>query len=151
MRLETVVRAGVASALLCLGGGSALGDDSDEPPAAFRPPAIPLVVHDPYLSVWSFTDRLTDSWSVHWTGKTQAICGLLWIDGEAFRFAGLRPEAVPAMEQVSVAVHPTRTEYQFRAGGVDLDLMFLNPLVADDPDLLSRPITHVTLRASAAD
>jgi hypothetical protein len=40
--------------LLALAASSRAGDE------AFRPPAVLLIVQDPYVSCWSFSDRLTD-------------------------------------------------------------------------------------------
>jgi hypothetical protein len=118
---------------------------------AFRPPAVPLVTHDPYFSVWSFDDKLTDSWSRHWTGKVNALCGLVRIDGKPYRFAGASPADVPAMEQRTLTVNATSTVYDFAGGGISLQVTFLSPLLPDDIDLLSRPATYVTITALSMD
>jgi hypothetical protein len=120
-------------------------------PAAFRPPAVPLVTHDPYFSVWSFNDRLTDDWSRHWTGAIQAICGLCRIDGKAYRFCGPQPKDAEAMKQTGLEVWPTRTIYEFEAGGVRLVLTFMTPLLPDDLDLISRPVTYLSWQVRAID
>ncbi|QPC83390.1 DUF4965 domain-containing protein [Phototrophicus methaneseepsis] len=112
-----------------------------------RPPAVPLVVNDPYMSVWSTTDTLTERWTSHWTGTRQTLFGMLRIDGQAYRFMGLSTRHygidIPAMTQTSVEVLPTRTIYQFEAAGIQLALTFVTPLLPHDLDVMSRPVTYV--------
>ena len=121
----------------------------------FRPPAVPLVVNDPYLSVWSTSDQLTDAWSKHWTGTNQPMCGLIRIDGEIYRFLGTEPRrrrtSVPAMTQTRLEVLPTRTVYTFTAAGVELTLTFMTPLLPHQPDILARPITYLSWALRATD
>src|SRR5206468_12581809 len=75
-----------------------------------RPPAVPLVTHDPYFSNWSANDRLTHDWSRHWTGTTQPMSGMARIDGKAYRFMGSWRDTDP-MVQKALDVTPTRTTY----------------------------------------
>ena len=53
-----------------------------------RPPAVPLVTHDPYFSCWSTTNELYGGWPRHWTGAIQALCGMVRVDGRCMRFMG---------------------------------------------------------------
>ena len=111
----------------------------------FRPPSVPLLVSDPYFSVWSPSDKLTDSWPCHWTGATNALCGLVRIDGKAFRFSGTPNFDVPALEQTACRVEATQTHYKFRGGGVELSVDFMSPAFADDLDTMSSALGYVTL------
>jgi len=118
---------------------------------AVRPPAVPLVTHDPYFSIWSMADKLTQDWPKHWTGRPQAMMGLIRVDGQAYRFMGPEWRRIPALTQTSCRVYPTRTVYAFKDAGIELTVTFLSPLLAGDLDILSRPVTYVTLDVRAVD
>jgi Domain of unknown function (DUF4965)/Domain of unknown function (DUF1793)/Domain of unknown function (DUF5127)/Domain of unknown function (DUF4964) len=118
---------------------------------SWRPPAVPLVTHDPYFSIWSMNDHLTDGPTRHWTGLPQPLTGLIRIDGRTFRWMGEAPESAPAMKQTDLEVTPTRTIYSFKQQGVKLEASFLSPLVPSDMDLMSRPISYLNLSSSATD
>ncbi|HKV49134.1 MAG TPA: DUF4965 domain-containing protein [Candidatus Acidoferrales bacterium] len=116
-----------------------------------RPPAVPLVVHNPYFSIWSMNDHLTDGPTRHWTGTPQALAGLARIDGQVFRYMGNAPRGVTAMKQVSLAIAPTHTTYVFEESGVRLTLAFFTPALPQDMDVLSRPVTYLTWTAASTD
>ena len=56
-------------------------------------PAYPLVVHDPYFSIWSMDDDVAAGSTEHWTGAQHALVGMIKVDGTAYRFLGKAPVA----------------------------------------------------------
>jgi len=133
---------------LCLGAAAASVSARGE---SFRPPAVPLVACDPYFSIWSRADRLTDADTTHWTGKSHRLAGTATIDGKQFRFMGLSDSDIPALTQTGLSVLPTRTVYTFEGEGVALGITFMTPALPDDMDLLARPVTYVTVALGATD
>jgi hypothetical protein len=118
---------------------------------ALRPPAVPLMACDPYFSIWSPADKLTDAATVHWTGKPQPLTSLVRIDGKTYRVMGAEPKDVPALPQTSLDVFPTRTVSAFEGSGVRLTLTFTTPALPEDVSILSRPVTYLTWEARSAD
>lgn len=117
----------------------------------FRPPAVPLVTFDPYLSVWSEADRLTDKNTVHWTHHEQSLVSLIRIDGKTYRLMGADPKDTPALPQLSVQVTPTRSIYQFANAQVHVTLTFMTAALPHDLDVLARPLSYITWTARSAD
>jgi Glutaminase A six helical-hairpin domain/Domain of unknown function (DUF5127)/Domain of unknown function (DUF4964) len=122
-----------------------------EPTPSLRPPAVPLVACDPYFSIWSPADKLTDADTVHWTGKRQGLASLIRIDGRAFRLMGTEPASIPSLPQTRLDVFPTRTIYTFEGSGVALTLTFLTASLPESIDLLSRPVTYLTWECRSTD
>lgn len=119
--------------------------------APFRPPAVPLIASDPYLSVWSEADRLTDDVTRHWTHRPHSLVSLIRVDGKAFRLMGRDPESVPALPQTALLLTPTRSRYDFDGGGVHVTLTFMTPALPHDLDVLTRPVTYLTWQVRATD
>lgn len=80
---------------------------------ALRPPAYPLVTHDPYFSVWAFQEELAGAPTRHWTGTAQSLEGVVRVDGKAYQFLG---QAGPQYRAVvpTVREQPYRARYTFK-------------------------------------
>ena len=117
----------------------------------FRPPAVPLVTSDPYLSVWSEADHLTDDVTRHWTHHPHSLISLIRVDGIASRLMGNEPDSVPAMPQTSLEVTPTRSIYQFADAKVRVTLTFMTPALPDELEVLSWPLSYITWTVQSVD
>ncbi|CAF1293964.1 unnamed protein product [Rotaria sp. Silwood1] len=86
--------------------------------------------------IWSISDNLTDSDTVHWSGSPLAFHGLIDIDySQVYRFLGTQPSNIPSLIQKSVVVQPWRTIYTFSTptNTVELVLSFSQPTSIEDP------------------
>src|ERR1700689_1969234 len=131
---------------VCLIAGSCLAADP-----YFRPPAVPLVTSDPYLSIWSEADHLTDDVTRHWTHHPHPLISLIRVDGAASRLMGNEPTNFPALPQVGLEVTPTRSIYEFEDSKIHVTLTFMTAALPHDLDVLSRPLTYITWTVRSVD
>src|SRR5579862_7300576 len=118
-----------------------------------KAPAYPLITHDPYFSIWSFTDHLNQSQTKHWTGKNQPLNGLIKVDGKTYNFLGTLEDSKNTISatQKSVVISATQTVYEFSCGSVNLEVDFLSPLLLNNLNLLSTPVSYVNFKVTPTD
>ncbi len=94
-----------------------------------RIPAIPLITVDPYFSVWS-NDEINTKHTYHWTNKKNEIVGLVYIDGEPYRFLGLSKDKT--IKQISLDVDAMSTTVCFENEFIKLKAVFTSPTLITD-------------------
>lgn len=120
-----------------------------------RAASVPLITVDPFFSVWSPADKLTDNYTCHWTGKQNSMIGLVRVGGECFRFMGkLTPynyseysHEVDALPQTELDITPTASIYTFENELIKLTVTFRSSLLLDDMVLFSRPVSYIEYEA----
>ena len=124
----------------------------------FRAPAVPLIANDPMFSLWSCADKLTDDTTRHWTGYRQFISGVMYLDGILYEFLGkVNPVndryygGYDALPQVDCQIRPMTTKYTFQNEAIKLELEFMSPLLLNDLDILSWPVSYMRYRISSVD
>ena len=116
-----------------------------------RPPSTPLVVHDPYFSIWSNADRLTGGPTRHWTGTRQEVAGFVRVDGKSYRYLGDSEDEVPALEETQRTITPTRTIVTLGNSQIELQICFFTPAFAEDMALMARPVTYLSWQIRSRD
>ncbi len=115
-----------------------------------RCPATPLIVHDPYFSIWSAADRVNQDITRHWTGSPMGLETLVRIDGATFVLTGA-VRGFAAAGVTAQEVHATRTVCRFEQNGVSIAMTFLTPALPHKLDILSRPASYVNFDVASLD
>mgnify|MGYP003329201111 CR=1 FL=1 len=121
-----------------------------------KAPAYPLITHNPYFSIWSMSDQLNETSTKHWTGANQSMIGLIKVDNQVYRFLG-SPEnnqqniEIKKATQTSLYMSATQTIYNFDCGPVALKVSFTSPLIITDINILSRPVSYVSMKTKSTD
>lgn len=137
-------------AFLCVLATLTVAHGQQQTPS-LRAPAVPLVTHDPYFSVWSKGNKLTDDSTRHWTDVPQELNGIVRVDDHAYRFLGNADRGVAPLEQVSQEITPTRTIVVLTSPEIELRITFLTPALPADLGLMARPVTYLTWDVKARD
>lgn len=104
-------------------------------------PAYPLMLIDPYFSLWTNHDVLSEGNTMFWTGAEKSVFGYVKTGDKVYRFMGGRG-GIP-LRQTDLRVTAFETVYDFSADEFDLTVSFFSPRTPNDLMLLSLPASLV--------
>ncbi|MFV0504167.1 MAG: glutaminase domain-containing protein [Lachnospirales bacterium] len=107
-----------------------------------RVPSVPLIVNDPYFSIWSPADMLNEKDTEHWAGSPKRLIGYVKIDGEKYLFLG-RDESAKKIQQIDLEINPNSTVYTFSTNEVELKISFISHIILSDLQSVSEPFTYL--------
>ena len=112
--------------------------------------AYPLLTIDPFISIWSYTEKPYTMETRTWFGQNKPLTLMATVDGAVYSLMG-RCKGLPHGEVETIDVTPTCTRYGFACGGVKVEISFRAPHLLDDLDLLSTPVNFVDVSVVSAD
>ena len=115
-----------------------------------RPPAIPLITIDPYFSIWSPDENINFAPTEMWSGKQKTILGTVTIDGKKYLFLGYHRDILK-IDQVALDIDVLSTTTVFENEKITLTAKFTTPVLPDDYELLTRPVSYLEMRYSSND
>ncbi len=107
-----------------------------------RAPCVPLITVDPYFSVWSADTTLNTTRTIHWTGKDNSILGTITVDSKTYSFLGYHRD-IHKLTQVSLEITALSTVAVFESDEIVLTTKYTTPVLLDDYDLLTRPVSYL--------
>ncbi len=113
-----------------------------------RAPATPLIAIDPYFSVWAY-DEINNGYPDHWTGRRNAMCGTVNVDGKNYRFLGWSHDE--KLTQTSMDMDALSTVVKFEGAGIELTATFTSPLLIRELYYASRPVSYIKLEYKSID
>ena len=109
-----------------------------------RAPSVPIFTVDPYFSVWSPSETVNFKELQHWTGANNDVHGVVLIDGEPFSFLGY-DRNMKKIPQVSIDIDALFTRCVFENERIRLNVNFMTPLLPDDLDVFTRPVSYMSV------
>ncbi len=109
-----------------------------------RAPSIPLITIDPYFSVWSRDEIINFYETEHWTNKPNNIIGTVFIDDKEYLFLGYDRDLLK-LEQKSIDIDAFSTTVVMENDIISLNLKFTSPVLINDLELLTRPVSYLAV------
>ncbi len=110
-----------------------------------RAPAVPLITIDPFISIWSPNEVINYKPTIHWTRSNMSIIGYVNVDGVEYSFLGFNRNA-KKMTQTEMDITTLSTLCTFECEKIKLYVRFMTPMLPDDLDVLTRPVSYMSVR-----